>query len=289
MKVVFISILLVLALASDRPKPVNISSINEVYGQHWFSGYLDLDDNTTHMHYFFFPSQNNQKTDPVLFWFNGGPGCSSLLGALYEHGPFLINDAFASLINNQFAWNKKANVVYIESPANVGFSYMDTKAPTWNDDMVAKLNARAIREFFETWPEFQGRDTYLSGESYAGIYVPTAFYELHSSGEKTPLKFNLKGFAVGNGCTDPLECEFQNDYPVYLMQLYRDIGYITQTQYETVESKCANQGSNLPVECTTVLDEVISIIPRLITLLMDSTSMMLTDHAMKTIKSKAEK
>ena len=68
-------------------------------------------------------SQSNPQTDPVLFWFNGGPGCSSLLGALYEHGPFLINDAFASLIENQFAWNKKANVVYIESPANVGFSY----------------------------------------------------------------------------------------------------------------------------------------------------------------------
>lgn len=72
---------------------------------------------TYHMHYFFFPTQGNYSTDPLLFWFNGGPGCSSLLGALYEHGPFLVNDAFGSLMNNQFAWNKKASVVYIESPA----------------------------------------------------------------------------------------------------------------------------------------------------------------------------
>jgi len=148
MKIVLISLLLALALASKRPDPVNIDSINSAYNRTWYSGYLDLDDNTVHMHYFFFPSQTNPTTDPVLFWFNGGPGCSSLLGAMYEHGPFLINDAFASLINNQFAWNKKANVVYIESPANVGFSYMDTKPPVWNDDLVAKLNARAIREFF---------------------------------------------------------------------------------------------------------------------------------------------
>ncbi len=100
------------------------------------------------MHYFFFPSQNKPDQDPVLFWFNGGPGCSSLLGALYEHGPFILNDAFASLIYNQYSWNQKANVIYIESPAQVGFSYMDGKAPTWTDDLVAKQNAKAIREFF---------------------------------------------------------------------------------------------------------------------------------------------
>lgn len=148
MQAVVISLLLVLALASQRPKPVNIDSISAIYSEPWYSGYLDLDDNTVHMHYFFFPSQTSPTTDPILFWFNGGPGCSSLLGAMYEHGPFLINDAFASLINNAFAWNKRANVVYIESPANVGFSYMDTKPPVWNDDLVAKLNARAIIEFF---------------------------------------------------------------------------------------------------------------------------------------------
>ena len=52
---------------------------------------------------------------------------------------------------------------------------MDGKAPTWTDDNVAVLNAKAINEFFNTWTEYQGRDTYISGESYGGIYVPTVF------------------------------------------------------------------------------------------------------------------
>ena len=52
---------------------------------------------------------------------------------------------------------------------------MDGKAPTWTDDNVAVLNAKAINEFFDTWTEYQGRDTYISGESYGGIYVPTVF------------------------------------------------------------------------------------------------------------------
>ena len=74
-----------------------------MYDKKWYSGYLDIpfDKWVAHMHYFFFPSQSSQpEKDPVLFWFNGGPGCSSLLGALYEHGPFICNDAFGSLVDN---------------------------------------------------------------------------------------------------------------------------------------------------------------------------------------------
>ena len=151
MKTVLISLLFIAALASTKPDAVKIDSVSAVYDKQWYSGYLDVELEklgAIHMHYFFFPSQNNPDTDPVLFWFNGGPGCSSLLGALYEHGPFILNDAFGALIYNRYSWNLKANVVYIESPAQVGFSYMDGKPPTWTDSLVATLNAAAIREFF---------------------------------------------------------------------------------------------------------------------------------------------
>ena len=74
------------------------------------------------------------------------------------------------------------------------------------------------------------------------------------------MKVNLKGFAVGNGCTDPLECEFQNDYGPFLIQLFRDYGYINQEQFENVDSKCKNQGPELPDDCKQALDEVYSII-----------------------------
>lgn len=101
------------------------------------------------MHYFYFASQSSQpEKDPILFWFNGGPGCSSLLGALYEHGPFIFNDAFGSLVDNPEAWNKRAHVVYIESPAQVGFSYLelvgDQQNPVWNDNRTSTLNLQAV-------------------------------------------------------------------------------------------------------------------------------------------------
>lgn len=70
------------------------------------------------------------------------------------------------------------------------------------------------------------------------------------------MKFKLQGFAVGNGCTDPLECEFQNDYGVYLMQLYRDLGFISKEQYDEVDGKCRDQGPILPDDCQKLLDEI---------------------------------
>ena len=80
-------------------------------------------------------------------------------------------------MNNPESWNKRANTVYIESPSQVGFSYMDIpdgeKYPVWNDDMVAKLNLKAVVEFFKVFSEYVGRETYIAGESYGGIYVPT--------------------------------------------------------------------------------------------------------------------
>jgi cathepsin A (carboxypeptidase C) len=169
--IVLLSLCLILTLqASRQPYPVVVDSIQKVYNKTWYSGYLDIKDQTLpnvthHMHYFFFPSQSNNTIDPVVFWFNGGPGCSSLLGALYEHGPFLVNDAFGMMMYNKYSWNQKANVIYIESPSEVGFSYIDNKPVnySWTDDAVAILNRDAVLEFFTVFNEFKGRNTYIAG------------------------------------------------------------------------------------------------------------------------------
>lgn len=56
-----------------------------------YSGYLDVTE-TKKLHYMFVESQGNPSEDPVLIWFNGGPGCSSMLGFINENGPRVIDD-----------------------------------------------------------------------------------------------------------------------------------------------------------------------------------------------------
>jgi carboxypeptidase C (cathepsin A) len=87
----------------------------------WYSGYLTVTQ-TKQLHYVFIESLDKPATDPILIWFNGGPGCSSLLGMLQENGPFVIDDGETVIKPNPYPWNVRANLLYIESPAGVGYS-----------------------------------------------------------------------------------------------------------------------------------------------------------------------
>jgi cathepsin A (carboxypeptidase C) len=165
-----------------------------------YSGYLKGNENGTwKMHYMLTESRNDPKNDPLLFWFNGGPGCSSFSGAFEELGPFYINADGKTLYENVYSWNARANVLYLESPIGVGFSY-DTTNPKFfkaSDDQTLDQNYHALMDFFNNvQTKYKGKDFYLSGESYAGIYLPMLGAKIS---ENKNFPANLKGIAIGNG------------------------------------------------------------------------------------------
>ena len=90
-----------------------------------YSGYVELSGTSKRIHYLFVESQRDKMNDPVLIWYNGGPGCSSMLAWAQEHGPFLQSDTSLNFTKNEHSWNKELNVLYIEQPAGVGYSYCD--------------------------------------------------------------------------------------------------------------------------------------------------------------------
>lgn len=170
---------------------------------HHFSGYLNASA-TKHLHYYFVECEDPDVDAPTVLWFNGGPGCSSLDGLVYEHGPFRINGTDNSLYRFDFTWAKVANMLYIEAPVGVGFSYSDTPEDygKCNDDNTALDNLAAVEFFFKQFPEHAKKPFYITGESYAGVYVPTlAEAVLNAVKAGTYTGAPLTGIAVGNGCS----------------------------------------------------------------------------------------
>ncbi|XP_033755700.1 lysosomal protective protein-like [Pecten maximus] len=180
-----------------------------------YSGYLNATGNKK-LHYWFLESQNNPHTDPVVLWMNGGPGCSSDLGLLSEHGPFRINSDGKTVYYNSYSWNTVANMIYLEAPAGVGYSYSPDKDYKTDDDQVALDNHLALKHFFLKFPEYKANEFFVTGESYGGIYVPTLSARLVDDSS-----FNFQGFVVGNGLSDG---EMNTDSLIYFEYYHGLIG-----------------------------------------------------------------
>ena len=184
-----------------------VTSIPEYeYKGRLFSGYLDV-SNTKKFHYMFNYAHEAPEHKPLVLWLNGGPGCSSLDGWANEHGPMRLSLTDGKFHLNEYSWNKAANMIYLESPGGVGFSYINSELDYElyiDDDVAASDNLKALLSFFDKFPSMKGRDFYISGESYGGIYVPTLAYNIIQHNKNLPAskKINLKGILVGNGVAD---------------------------------------------------------------------------------------
>ncbi|RDD46483.1 Lysosomal protective protein [Trichoplax sp. H2] len=160
-----------------------------------FSGYFNVGSNDR-LHYWFFESQGNASADPVVLWLNGGPGCSSLSGLINEHGPFSIEEDLTLSLRNT-SWNKFANIIYLESPIGVGYSYNTQQDYTSSDNSTAMKNHQAIKEFYKRFPQYSLSNFYLSGESYGAVYVTTLALRLIQDSS-----LSLAGIMIGSGIFD---------------------------------------------------------------------------------------
>ncbi|EGD73922.1 serine carboxypeptidase CBP1 [Salpingoeca rosetta] len=147
--------------------------------------------------YWYFQSKSNPSTDPVILWMTGGPGCSSQLALLFENGPCTVNQDGTATIENPFGWNAQANIIFVDQPAGVGFSYGDAGDEDHNEAMVAEDMYNFLHEFFNAHADLANRALYIFGESYGGHYAPATAHRVGKS-------LNLQGLGVGNGLTDPL-------------------------------------------------------------------------------------
>ncbi|XP_006004686.2 lysosomal protective protein-like [Latimeria chalumnae] len=249
-------VLISIGCSSSQYAPDQITylpGLSEMPSFKQWSGYLQAGPNK-YFHYWFVESQNNPSTDPLVLWLNGGPGCSSMEGLLAENGPFHINND-GSLYLNQYSWNTVANMLYMESPAGVGYSYSTNGDYQTYDEQVATDNYLALQSFFSKFPNFVGNDFYIFAESCGGVYAPTLAYQIVTGSAQ----INFKGFGVGNG----MSSYDLNDQSLVYFGYYH--GLFGEDVWAELKQYCCSYGScnfykNTNSYCANLVSQVLYMI-----------------------------
>lgn len=227
-----------------------------------FSGYADVAEDQ-HIFWWFFEARNGDPENaPLTVWINGGPGrfdtggeagvgciriliglpgSSSMIGLFAELGPCGV-DYFGEVYNNPHSWTNVSNVLFIDQPSQVGFSYSrpipsyldennniralpDETCPepvagscgtfstpdtsmTANSTHGAALNFwKTLQGFMGVFPQYSKNGFNLATESYGGHYGPvfsTFIEQQNELGVPGATKIDLKTLLVGNGWYDPM-------------------------------------------------------------------------------------
>ncbi|EME44444.1 hypothetical protein DOTSEDRAFT_152310 [Dothistroma septosporum NZE10] len=165
-----------------------------------YAGHLEITPEH-HGNLFFWLVKNRHIGDKkrLVLWLNGGPGCSSMDGALMEIGPYRVNPD-GTLRLQDGSWDEFANVLFVDNPVGTGFSYVDTDSYVHDMDQMAEQMITFLDGFFELFPDHEHDDIYIAGESYAGQWIPYVAKAIVDRNKVNPAhKWNLSGLLIGNG------------------------------------------------------------------------------------------
>lgn len=112
-----------------------------------------------HGNLFFWHFQNRHIGDRqrTVIWLNGGPGCSSMDGALMEIGPYRVREG-GNLEYNEGSWDEFANLLFVDNPVGTGFSYVDTDSYVHELKDMATEFVTFLERWFEVFPEYEHDD-----------------------------------------------------------------------------------------------------------------------------------
>ncbi|CAF1307125.1 unnamed protein product [Adineta steineri] len=150
---------------------------------------------------FFWHFEKKYASDKLrtVIWLNGGPGCSSSIGAWMEIGPFRFQDQ-NTMIENDGSWHLYTNLLFVDQPVGTGFSTIDTDSFIHELDEMANQFLSFLDQYIKVFPELLENDIYLAGESFAGQYIPYIAKAILE--QRSALK--LRGLLIGNGLIDPV-------------------------------------------------------------------------------------
>ncbi|XP_024967865.1 serine carboxypeptidase II-2-like [Cynara cardunculus var. scolymus] len=261
--VIFVLISVQCSLTLSDSDPIaqqKLDQVKDLPGQNFnvefehYAGYVTVNQESGRaLFYWLTEAVEDPASKPLVLWLNGGPGCSSIAyGMAEELGPFHVQKDGKSLYLNPYSWNNVANLLFLDSPVGVGYSYSNTTSDIYNngDKRTAADSLEFLLNWIERFPEYKGRDFYITGESYAGHYVPQlsqAIVRHNKANVESPI--NLKGYMVGNALID--------DYSDHIgrYEYMWASGLISDQTYKKLNKVCSNESFFNPAQqCVEITD-----------------------------------
>ncbi|KAF3603667.1 hypothetical protein F2Q69_00038665 [Brassica cretica] len=212
------------------------------------TGYIGVSDaEEDQLFYYFITSENNPKTDSLLVWLTGGPGCSSFSGLVYENVE-TYNGSIPSLVSTAYSWTKLA------SPTQEIHLLSDTGSVKRVDEFIRKTICNAVTLGLITeHPEYSSNPFYVTGNSYSGKLIPAIVQEM-TKGNCLCCKpqINLQGYVLGNPVTD---FDLDNNTRVPFVH---GMALISDDLYESMKISCGEKYVNvdpLNTECLKLIEE----------------------------------
>ena len=165
------------------------------------------------LYFWYFPSSNPAAEDEITIWLNGGPGCSSLEGFLQENGPIQWQYGTFKPVPNPYSWTNLTSMIWVEQPVGTGFSQGTPKATSSEDVAYEFLG------FFKSFQDTFGlanKKIYITGESYAGYYVPYIADAMFKSNDTK--HFDVKGVMIYDPSTSSNALQAQGMHKSALIQ-----------------------------------------------------------------------
>jgi carboxypeptidase D len=123
-----------------------------------FAGHIEVvPEHHGNLFFWLFKARHIANRQRTIIWFNGGPGCSSMDGAMMENGPYRVNKN-GTLRLSDGSWDEFANIVYVDQPVGTGFSYIDTDSYVHEMSAVKEEMITFLTSFFEIFPELEHDD-----------------------------------------------------------------------------------------------------------------------------------
>ncbi|MCJ1398410.1 hypothetical protein MMC11_001608 [Xylographa trunciseda] len=201
-----------------------------------YSGLVPITNNASRALFFVFQPTIGKPVDEVTIFLNGGPGCSSLDSFFQETGRFLWQPGTYLPVENPYSWVNETNMMWVDQPVGTGFSIGEITAKTQEETALDFVH------FFKNFEDIFGIKNfkiYVTGESYAGRYVP--YISAAMLNQKDTEYFNLQGALTYDPCIGDFNLVQEEIPAVPYVQAYNNLFNFNATflaQLEALDESC---------------------------------------------------